>query len=241
MRTCAGVTEERASLRVAAKRGFTLVELLVVIAIIGVLIGLLLPAVQSARAAARRTECRNNLHNLGVAMHLFANARSGNFPWNNHKSESESWVFTLGPYTENVDAVRTCPDDPNHEKWLAEKGTSYMINQYVSTSNETLPGSVRNINKIRETSKLIILFEGADQRNATDDHVHCPDWYRPEALMTKTSWKLLTKEVHPARHDHSSNFLYADGHVEAIPEETLYEMLMRDVATGSRFPIPNHQ
>jgi prepilin-type processing-associated H-X9-DG protein len=104
-----------------------------------------------------------------------------------------------------------------------------------------LPGSVRNINKIRETSKLVILFEGADKRNATDDHVHCPDWYRPEALMTKTSWKLLTKEVHPARHGDSANYLYADGHVETISEEILYEMLMRDVATGSRFPIPNHE
>jgi prepilin-type N-terminal cleavage/methylation domain-containing protein/prepilin-type processing-associated H-X9-DG protein len=241
MRTCAGVTKARASHCVAAKRGFTLVELLVVIAIIGVLIGLLLPAVQSARAAARRTECRNNLHNLGLAMHLFANARSGNFPWNNHKSEEESWVFTLGPYTENVDAVRTCPDDPNREKWLAEKGTSYMINQYVSSSNEMLPGSVRNINKIRETSKLVILFEGADKRNATDDHVHCPNWYSQAALDTKDSWNQLVKEVHPARHGGSSNYLYADGHVETISEETIYEMLMRDVATGSRFPIPNHE
>ena len=62
------------------RQGFTLIELLVVIAIIAVLISLLLPAVQAAREAARRSQCRNNLKQIGLAEHNYHDVNNGFTP-----------------------------------------------------------------------------------------------------------------------------------------------------------------
>jgi prepilin-type N-terminal cleavage/methylation domain-containing protein len=78
------------------KRGFTLIELLVVIAIIAILIALLLPAVQQAREAARRTQCKNNLHNVGLALHNYHDTFRIFPPALNHSGRYNSTAFFDG-------------------------------------------------------------------------------------------------------------------------------------------------
>jgi prepilin-type N-terminal cleavage/methylation domain-containing protein/prepilin-type processing-associated H-X9-DG protein len=79
-------------------RGFTLVELLVVIAIIGVLVAILLPAVQAAREASRRSQCANNLKQIGLAMHQFDHTRQ-RLPFANNDLGASAFVFIL-PFVE---------------------------------------------------------------------------------------------------------------------------------------------
>src|SRR4051812_23190565 len=85
---------------VRRKAGFTLVELLVVIAIIGVLVALLLPAVQAARESSRRASCSNNLKQVGLAMTQYADTYKGAFPVGEYNWGWGTWLVGLMPYIE---------------------------------------------------------------------------------------------------------------------------------------------
>ena len=84
------------------RRGFTLVELLVVIAIIGVLVALLLPAVQAAREASRRARCQNNMRQLGIALQNYHDTFR-RFPPAGTNSNETSWTAHILPFIERKD------------------------------------------------------------------------------------------------------------------------------------------
>lgn len=243
-----------------SRRAFTLVELLVVIAIIGLLVALLLPAVQSARASARRSQCASNMRQLGLAIHQYANVYDGQFPLmydhntvkDDRDEEEKSWVTTLQPYLENVDAIRLCPEDTERLEGIESTRTSYAMNGYLRKPEQIdvsgLPpalaeavrqrseGLVENLYDLQETHTTILLFEAVAARLRINfDHVHSYRWFSEENLANDMVADRVVAEVAIARHGGEvANYLYADGHVDVIAAD----QILRWCDEGYNFAIP---
>lgn len=220
--------------------GFTLVELLVVVAIIAILIGLLLPAVQASRAAARRTQCASNLRQVGLAIGQFCDAHRGRFPETSHNEgddEARSWISTIDPFTEGVDAIRICPDDPQSLERLDARLTSYVMNAYLTDEPPSL--AVTNLNKLRATSKTVAVFEIADQKAAIieNDHTHNHEWFTPLTVANHEVFEKIRGDVAVERHAGASHFLFADWHVALIDATTIEDWAATQ-SPGDNFILP---
>ncbi len=154
---------------------FTLVELLVVIAIIGILVSLLLPAVQAAREAARRLQYTNNLKQIGVALHNYHDMY-GQFPGGSNYVAHSTWLMSLLPFIEEApvyNALDFSVSMPGYLQWDPGSGKNGALMDGVRPEVYWWSGHswYENITTLRYPINLKTLAPGTDARFAESNTV----------------------------------------------------------------------
>jgi len=215
-----------------SSRALTLLELLAVVAIISVVVAVTIPVIANVKMSANRAKCLSNLRQIGLALCLYTNDNNGFFPPTTHTTGSrridQSWVYVLADYLGKIDQIRVCPADPplRRQQILERHATSYALNELVF--DEEKYNRIYSIPSPSRTLLAVILSETRTP-SSTWDHVHSGEW---------TTWQKMLNDVQVDRHlagspaqsaalrtKGSSNYLYADGHVENVRADEMKKIL----------------
>ncbi|HTI68593.1 MAG TPA: type II secretion system protein [Candidatus Limnocylindria bacterium] len=202
---------------------FTLIELLVVIAIIALLASMLLPAISKAVMTAKKTKCASNLHNLGLAMLMYADGYDGLVP----RADDPIWwqvlTPTLGGRTQSDFAriqVFACPSHPNRKQLLG-----YVVNGWkFSNPNDKTGSAVTGATRLSKVQRPVDTIYFADNENGAwrpvvtsltgNVSLVLNDVWNPGHLPYAANGKTVNPErrVALARHGRGANLMYFDGH-----------------------------
>lgn len=224
-------------------RAFTLIELLVVVAIIALLMAILLPSLGNAREQGRVAVCLSNLHNLAVAVQMYADTNQGRLPGaglahgGSGNDEKKSWVTQLADSYARQSAIVRCPSDRSRHWTLPlpdgrVRLTSFASNSYLAYPIGGKPAYDR-IERIRFPATTIFWAELVEEgAYAGADHVHAENWW------FGNSRTLAAEQLQIDRHQKQIAYAFIDGHAARLPFELTYQA---DPAGGFPPKFLNHK
>ncbi len=229
--------------------GFTLVELLVVIAIIGILLAVLVPALGKAKKQVRAVVCRSNLHQIGMAVALYADAYENYIPRGNPVNP---WFMRFLPFLGHDQRqkdyrdvkIYKCPDFPQtgvgeNNISNAKQTLCYVVSSWTFDNSKDMTGhetrEVTKVSEFRHPGSTIYMadHEAAPWRpiiqSSTDPGLDRCDIWTPTHLPTSTNTdRYQGRRIARDRHREGCNVLFLDYHSEYIPAENMTVDMWRD-------------